>query len=209
VAKAKTDKYSSPRIIKRKRIFSYWYQINEIFLHNPESILEIGIGNGFVSDFLRKKGFDVTTLDIDKTLDPDVVGSVLNIPFSDKTFDLVACFEVLEHLPYDDFTKALNEIRRVCCRYSIISLPDINRVCRFNIEIPKLGEIKKLIHLPRFKKVILKPGGVHFWEIGVKDYPLKRILSDIEKAGFTVKNTYRIYEYPFHRFFILRKTNNW
>jgi ubiquinone/menaquinone biosynthesis C-methylase UbiE len=205
MVKAEFYNYSIPKFNKKKRVFSYWYQVNEIFIHSPKNILEIGIGNGFVSDYLRKKGFKVTTLDIDKNLNPDIIGNVLNIPFSNKSFDMVACFEVLEHLPYDNFTKALNEIYRVCYKYTIISLPDINRVCRFNIEIPKLGEIKKLIPIPRFKKVTLKPGGVHFWEIGVKNYPLQRIRSDIENVGFIIQNTYRIYEYPFHRFFILKK----
>ena len=47
----------------------YWYQqkIMEGFTkwHKSETILEIGVGSGFTSNYCRNKGFKVTTLDID------------------------------------------------------------------------------------------------------------------------------------------------
>jgi len=53
---------------------------------------------------------DITALDIDKRLNPDFVGSVLELPFVDKSFEVIACYEVLEHLLYRDFPKDLREI---------------------------------------------------------------------------------------------------
>ena len=47
--------------------------------------------------------------------------------------------------------------------------------------------------------------GEHYWEIGKAGYPLNRILEDIERAGFNIIKTYRIFEHPYHRFFILKK----
>lgn len=60
---------------------------------NPGELLEvgIGIGNGFVSRYLRDRGVNVTTLDIDKDLKPDVVGAVLDIPFPKASFQVVMC----------------------------------------------------------------------------------------------------------------------
>lgn len=81
----------------KERFCSYWHQIEEIVSHNPKDILEIGIGNGFVSRHLRQRGFNVVTLDLDKKLGPDVAASTLSTPFSDKTFEAVTCYEVLEH----------------------------------------------------------------------------------------------------------------
>ena len=54
-------------------------------------------------------GEKVTTLDIQPPA--DIIGDVMNLPFSDNTFDYVICFETLEHVK-NPFT-AMNEIHRV------------------------------------------------------------------------------------------------
>ena len=36
----------------KERFISYWHQINEIIKLKPKKVLEIGIGNGFVSKYL-------------------------------------------------------------------------------------------------------------------------------------------------------------
>jgi SAM-dependent methyltransferase len=50
-------------------------------------------------------------LDSDPTRGPDVVGSALDLPFQDASFDSVLCNEVIEHVP--DPQLALREIHRV------------------------------------------------------------------------------------------------
>jgi len=189
----------------KERFISYWHQINEIIKLNPKTVLEIGVGNGFVSKYLKERKVNILTLDIDKRLNPDVVGSVLNMPFSDELFDVMACYEVLEHLPFENFSKALSEIFRVSKSYAVLSLPDASRVYRIYIHIPKIGIFKKLIPLPRFKNPTHKFDGEHYWEIGKAGYPLSKIINEIQKAGFKIEKTYRIFENPYHRFFILRK----
>jgi len=189
----------------KQRFCSYWHQIHEILLLKQNEVLEIGVGNRFVSNYLRERGINIVTLDIDKELKPDVVGSVLDIPFRDNSFQIVACYELLEHLPYEYVAKALSEISRVSKQHVILSLPDVNRVYRIYIYIPKVGEIKRLLPLPRIRKPIRKFDGEHYWEIGKTGYPLKRILNDIQKQGLQLERTYRVYENPYHRFFIFRK----
>jgi len=51
--------------------------------------------------------------------------------------------------------------------------------------------------LPRLKKPIHNLGGEHYWEIGKVGYPLNRIISDINKSGFKVEKTYRVFEHPY------------
>lgn len=189
----------------KNRFISYWHQINEIIKLNPKKVLEIGIGNGFVSKYLKERKVNILTLDVDKRLNPDIVGSVLNIPFSDESFDVVACYEVLEHLPFENFSKALSEIFRLSKSYAILSLPDASRVYRVYLQIPKIGVFKRLISLPRFKNLIHKFDGEHYWEIGKVGYPLKRIIKEMQMVGFEIEKTYRIFEHPYHRFFILKK----
>ena len=189
----------------KARFISYWHQIDEIVQFNPTTILEIGIGNGFVSDYLKKRGYNIKTIDIDERLKPDYIGNVLNLPFDDSSFQVVSCCEVLEHIPYENFKTALSEIYRVTNNYAIISIPDVTRAYRLDIQIPKIGEITKLIVLPKRKKIIHKFDGEHYWEIGKKNYPLNKIINDINLSGFTILKTYRIIEFKYHRFFILKK----
>lgn len=201
------NKYQFREYISKERFCSYWHQIDEIMSLKPEAVLEAGVVYGFVSNFLKYSGVNITTLDITSEVKPDVVGSVTSMPFKDSSFDVAACFQVLEHLPFEDFEKALSELGRVSRRYVIISLPDVTRHARLFIKIPKIFEIKKLFQLPRLKDPVHVFDGQHLWEIGKKGYSLKKIMQYINK-GFNVIKTYRVFEIPYHRFFILEKNMN-
>lgn len=185
------------------RFVCYWHQINEVIASDPSEVLEIGVGNGFVSKYLRERGYKLTTLDYDSELKPDVVSNILSLPFVSKSFDLVICYEILEHLPYSFFTKALKEVRRITKSRAILSLPDVTTVYRFFIELPRLRPIKKMIPHPFPRPPFHHQGGQHHWEIGKKKYPLKRIKCDIKQVGFEINSSYRIFEFPYHRFFLI------
>lgn len=195
------EKYDSKR-----RFISYWHQINEALSLKPHNMLEIGIGNGFVYRYLKERAIDISTLDIDERLNPQFVGSITNMPFKDESFDLVMACEILEHIPYEDTLKGLKEIHRVAKRYAIISLPDSTRTIRIEFPIPKYGKVKKLFTLWNFfpKKHELTKSG-HHWEIGKEHFPLEKVAHDIEALGFTIEKTYRVFENPYHRFFVLKK----
>src|SRR6186997_2442925 len=121
---APVPEYKSTKYEKVDRWVSYYRQIHEVLALRPENLLEIGKGSGLVSTVLKSRGVDVTSLDIDPGVHPDVVGSVLALPFEDKKFDVTLCAEVLEHLPFEEFPKALSEIRRVTRRAVVLSLPN-------------------------------------------------------------------------------------
>jgi len=201
----KPNHYFALSYDSKERFISYWHQINELTRLKPSSILEIGIGNGLVSNYLKQRGYNVTTMDIDPHLNPDVTASVDCLPFTDESFDVVACFEVLEHLPYEKFTVSLKELHRVSQRYVVLSLPDATLAYPLYIYIPRIGEIRKLIQLPRLKTPKHVFDGQHYWEIGKAGYPPERITKDMKRVGFTLIKTYRIFEVPYHRFFVLKK----
>ncbi|MFH1674146.1 MAG: methyltransferase domain-containing protein [Pseudomonadota bacterium] len=202
-----TSQYFNASYDTKERFITYWHQINAAILLKPRKMLEIGIGNGLVSKYLKERGIKVTTLDIDERLNPDVAGSVLQAPFHDGSFDVVTCYEVLEHLPYDEFAIAIKEISRVAQKYVILSLPDVTTVYRFNIELPRVKPIKKLIKHPFPRPARHVFDGEHYWEIGKAGYPLTRIELDIKRTGLNIKKTYRVFEFYYHRFFLIEKVS--
>ena len=112
-------------------------------------MLEIGVGSGIIKVLCDLFGVDIKTVDIDQDLKPDYVASVLDLPFDDKSFDLVVCFQVLEHISFEEFTKALLELYRVARRYVILSLPDARKVWSYQFYLPKIGSL--YFHIPRPK----------------------------------------------------------
>jgi len=123
----------------KKRWISYWHQIQEVLKFNPDSVLEVGVGNKTVSNYLENRGIDVTTTDIDPELEPDVVCDVRNLSdkFDGNSFDVVLCAEVLEHIPFEDFRGALDEIRRVTKGGVVLTLPNWGIPFDLRLKIPK------------------------------------------------------------------------
>jgi len=197
--------YWRPEYDDRARFLSYWHQIHYIWSLTPQSVLEVGVGNSFVSSYLRRRGIDIFTLDIDTDLHPDCIGSVLQLPFQDEAFEVVACCEVLENLPFECFRFAISELGRVSSHYGLISVPDHTRAYRFNVQIPLLGEVKRLIYVPKLcpRKHVFN--GQHYWEIGKAGYPLRRMTEIVEDTGFDIVESCRVFESPRYHFFVLRK----
>jgi SAM-dependent methyltransferase len=116
--------YLSRAYNTKERFCSFWHQFDETLSLEPRTVLEVGPGAGLVTDWLRRSGIEVITLDLDPALEPDVQGSVTKLPFEDGSFDVVLCCEVLEHLPFDDSRRAMSEIARVSHKAAVISVPD-------------------------------------------------------------------------------------
>ncbi len=190
----------------KERWSSYWYQIHEVLKQNSQSVLEIGVGNKTVSDYLRKIGIKVTTCDFDKNLKPDFVASVLNLPFEENSFDTVLCAEVLEHLPFNNFQKALKEIFRITRSKAILTLPHLSLTHIYfgGKLIPYVAKIEAMLKIdfPLTRQF----DGEHYWEIGEKGYSLNKVVKAIQTSGFKVQKTYYPHENPRHQFFIMKKT---
>src|SRR3989344_6985651 len=87
------DHYYNLKYDTKERWMSYWYQVKEVLSFEPQTVLEIGVGNMTVSDYLKKLGIKITTCDFDKNLKPDVVASVLSLPLDRNSIDVVLCAE--------------------------------------------------------------------------------------------------------------------
>lgn len=197
--------YFNQRYDTKQRWISYWYQIHEVLEQTPKSVLEIGVGNKTVSDYLQKVGIKVTTCDFDKELKPDITASVLSLPFKENSFDTILCAEVLEHLPFVNFETALKQIFKVTRSSAVITLPHLSLThiyvgAKF---IPYVAKIEKMVKIdvPQDRKF----DGEHYWEIGERGYLLNKIKQEIEKTGFKIQKSYYPRENPRHHFFILEK----
>lgn len=68
----------------QKHWMHYWHQLNILFSHLSEGdrILEIGVGTRFTSNYLKSKGYHLTTIDIDAKKQPDIVANIVDYDFS-------------------------------------------------------------------------------------------------------------------------------
>jgi ubiquinone/menaquinone biosynthesis C-methylase UbiE len=196
---------------ERRRLYSMAVQVELLRELSPATVLEIGPGLGlFAATYRQMSGARVVTLDIDPTLRPGVIGSVLQLPFADRAFDAGACFQMLEHLPFERFAPALREIRRVAQKGLALSLPDCSFALTFRLGVrnPRRDGwtgvwtlVPPGMTLKRFKTAPNSAG--HFWEIGRRGTPLARVRENIRSAGWRIVKELRTPENAYHRFFLL------
>jgi len=105
-----------------------------INLESKATLLDVGCGNGYFTLHFAKH-YDVTGLDYSEVMlnmNPYkklVLGNAYKLPFSNDTFDIVFCSNLLHHLssPW----QAIEEMKRVSKRYIIISEPNRNNPLMF------------------------------------------------------------------------------
>ncbi len=89
------------------------------------SLLDVGTGRGETLIEGREAGFTLVhgTETVPALLTKDVVLALLpTLPASDRAYDTVTCFEVLEHLLPKDVVPALKELARVAREWLVVSV---------------------------------------------------------------------------------------
>jgi 2-polyprenyl-6-hydroxyphenyl methylase/3-demethylubiquinone-9 3-methyltransferase len=104
--------------------------------------LDAGCGTGHFSAIAASRGARVTSLDVGDALmaqvarkvdSERVVASILELPFADRSFDVVLCTEVIEHTP--DPGRAVRELARMVRPGGTLVLTTPNRVWHPAIEL--------------------------------------------------------------------------
>lgn len=122
-------------LAKRLRlVFSRWLKEEDV---RDRRVLDAGAGMGYFSRNLVRWGARVTAMDMgtallgkvqEKCTVDAVVGSVLDLPFEDLSFDLVLCTEVIEHSTNPQ--RAVMELCRVTAAGGLLLLTTPNRLWR-------------------------------------------------------------------------------
>jgi hypothetical protein len=178
-AKLEREDYFSDHYFSMPQLCSFAHQLHHIHGMHPRSAIEIGIGNGFVSTFLRRAGISVLTADINPALEPDICAPLSEVRGQIAApVDLVICCEVLEHMPLELLDENLDHLRSLGNRL-FLTLPNSYRTWGLGgfAFLPKLGArpIDLVFNIP-WKRPIA--GGPHFWEVGYSAGCSRRALVD-------------------------------
>jgi 2-polyprenyl-3-methyl-5-hydroxy-6-metoxy-1,4-benzoquinol methylase len=108
-------------------------------------LLDAGCGTGLFSKAAVERGALVTSMDVGPALLAEVakkcdservVGSVMELPFPENSFEIVICTEVVEHTPHP--RRAVAELARVVEPNGILVLTTPNRVWHPMIRLANL-----------------------------------------------------------------------
>lgn len=194
--------YSFSRYGFEGRFVSYFWQLKKVLDLKPTSVLEVGVGDKVFGNFLKDNtSVAYTSLDIADDLKPDVLGSILQIPFADKSYDVACAFEVLEHLPFEQFDKAVSELARVARRNVVVSVPHFGPMLSFSLKIPFIPQLQLALKIPYPRRHLFN--GEHYWELGKKGYPVGIIRQKLSVHGQIIKD-FIPFGNPYHHFFVLK-----
>ena len=197
-------KFSSDWINKlesKEHWLSYWHQIKLMLesLEPKDSVIELGIGSGFTSNYLRSKNIEVLTVDIDKKKSPDIVSDAISFK-PNKNYDHFCAFEVFEHMKFEEMENVLKNIKSKIDKNIFISVP-IYKKTPINIEL-KFKSYWKSITVKTPKTSIIDPH--HYWELNYKDITEERLISVFEHHNFKLKNKNSFFRW---RYFHFNKTD--
>ncbi|MFQ5674535.1 MAG: class I SAM-dependent methyltransferase [bacterium] len=116
------------------------------------TVLDVGGGHGQLTRPLLSRGYDVTVVGSDDSCQNRIrdclnhdrcrfeVGNVLQLPFENKSFDLVISFRLVPHV--EQWPRLISELTRVARKAVVVDYPTLRSI---NYLTPILFKLKKTI----------------------------------------------------------------
>lgn len=194
--------YDFGRYAFEGRFVSYYWQLREVLGLKPQSILEVGVGDKVFGNFVKNNtAVSYQSVDLDLRLQPDHVGSITALPLADKSVDVACAFEVLEHIPFEQVEQAVAELARVARTHVVVSVPHFGPMFFLLLKIPLFPELRAKLKLPFPKTHAFN--GQHYWELGKRGYPARRLRALLCAHG-TVVREFVPFNSAYHHFFVLK-----
>ncbi len=123
---------------------TYNGKLVEKYISTKSRILDIGCWTGQLFEAISQKRIKISGIDIDKKAVNQAkkkfpagnwkVASAVKLPFENRSFDVVAFFDVIEHVPISSENKCINEVARVLKKNGILllSTPADNIISKFS-----------------------------------------------------------------------------
>jgi len=199
------NEYKRKNYITIDRLMAYIEQYK--YINDNKKVFEIGNGGGVFKDLANKICY-YKVADINKETQPDYILDIVDFDSLKKfvgKFDIIFCCQVLEHMPLEKTKLAFKNILKLNAEHVIISIPDVRKRLKFNIEIPKF-RIKKNFSIPfTGKTVSIDNHPCHHWAICSKNrHKIYKIFNDDTKQ-YILEKEYRLFERPSQHFFIYKK----
>lgn len=197
------DVYLSSRYLDLKQLCAFAHQIEQLSKIGAQRILEVGKGNGFTAMFLKSSGKHVVTVDINESLEPDIVSDLRQLPEKlSESFDVVCCCEVLEHMPWSDLERSIGVLRRYAPTL-FLTLPSARRFLGFGgfSRLPKSRVRSLWIPVPFIRKQ-LPPE--HFWEVDRSVSTSAKAVRKVLLKHFKEVSMGRFDLYPIHQYFLCK-----
>ena len=95
---------------------------------DARTVLDVGSGPGFLTALLSQNGFRVTSVDLvleslRRFAGARAQADASGLPFADRSFDVVLCAEMVEHLNDSERETVFRELWRVSRRHVLLTVP--------------------------------------------------------------------------------------
>lgn len=199
--------YAEADYLSPYRMASIGNQVKLLTDNFPEGdVLEVGVGSGLTAHILRKIGRRVKSLDVEARIEPDILGSVTDIPADNNQFGAFVCCQVLEHIPFKLVPQALSELRRVSRFGGVVSIPT-NRTSVALTLYHRTVQRTRVLCLPFFHRPEIACKREHQWELDV-NVSRKQFRAAARAAGWEITQELLSPMNLYHYFFVLKPAYN-